>query len=297
MNTLHFQYAVTVARTGSITQAAEELFMAQPNLSKAIRELEDSLGVEIFRRTPKGMVPTPKGEVFLRYAGSVLEQVERMEALGRPGGEAERFSIVLPHSAYAVNAALALLGSQPVPGEIRLREMEGVGVLREVQEGRADLAVVRHALHQEAYFADLAAHSGLNAECLWEYDALLTFHASHPLARRKIVKEAELAGFPELCFWNDELLRKAGCAERRIFLSDRAALPAMLAATQSFLWSTPLSPRELEGRNLVQRPCAAAGGGLRWRDVLICPKNQHMSALCGRFVDLLHAARGELAYA
>ena len=64
MNTLHFQYAVTVARTGSITQAAEELFMAQPNLSKAIRELEDSLGIEIFRRTPKGWCPPPKGKPF-----------------------------------------------------------------------------------------------------------------------------------------------------------------------------------------------------------------------------------------
>ena len=75
MNTLHFKYAVTVARTGSITQAAEELFMAQPNLSKAIRELEDSLGIEIFRRTPKGMVPTAQGEAFLGYAEKVLEQV------------------------------------------------------------------------------------------------------------------------------------------------------------------------------------------------------------------------------
>ena len=58
MNTQHLKYAVEVERTGSITQAADNLYMAQPNLSKAIKELEDTLGISIFRRTSKGVVPT-----------------------------------------------------------------------------------------------------------------------------------------------------------------------------------------------------------------------------------------------
>lgn len=61
MNTLHFKYAVEVERTGSITQAADNLYMAQPNLSKAIKELEDTLGITVFKRTSRGMVPTKKG--------------------------------------------------------------------------------------------------------------------------------------------------------------------------------------------------------------------------------------------
>lgn len=60
MNTLHFKYAVEVERTRSITQAAENLYMAQPNLSKAIKELEDNLGITIFERTSKGTIPTVK---------------------------------------------------------------------------------------------------------------------------------------------------------------------------------------------------------------------------------------------
>ena len=58
MNTLHFKYAVEVEQTRSITQAAENLYMAQPNLSKAIKELEDSLGIIIFERNSKGVTPT-----------------------------------------------------------------------------------------------------------------------------------------------------------------------------------------------------------------------------------------------
>ena len=184
MNTLHFQYAVTVARTGSITQAAEELFMAQPNLSKAIRELEDSLGIEIFRRTPKGMVPTAQGEAFLRYAANVLEQVERMEALGRGDGGAQRFCVAMPHAGYIAGAAAQLIGEQSITGEIRVVELGGIGPLREVQEGRADLAILRYAQPQEPYFADLIARSSLNSQTLWEYDSRLTVHASHPLADR-----------------------------------------------------------------------------------------------------------------
>ncbi|MEA5059419.1 MAG: LysR family transcriptional regulator [Clostridia bacterium] len=297
MNTLHFQYAATVARTGSITQAAEELFMAQPNLSKAIRELEDSLGIEIFRRTPKGMVPTAEGEMFLRYANNVLEQLERMEALGRTGSEALRFCVVLPHSAYLADAAARLIEEQPIAGEIRLREMEGVGALREVQEGRADLAVVRHSLPQEASFLDLVSHGGLHAECLWEYDAQLTLHATHPLAQRETVEASELSDWPELFFWNDELLRRPSTAARRIFLSERAAVPGLLSATKGYLWATPLPEAYWAAHSLIQLPCTAAGeSGLRWRDMLIYPKDQRFSLVYRRFVNLLYEARNALAF-
>ena len=94
MNTLHFKYAVEVAKTGSITQAAENLYMAQPNLSKAIKELEETLGITVFRRTSKGVAPTEKGEQFLVYAKRILAQLDRMERLQHHQSEdGHRFSI------------------------------------------------------------------------------------------------------------------------------------------------------------------------------------------------------------
>ena len=71
MNILHMKYALEVAKCGSINKAAEVLLMNQPNLSRAIKELEASLGVEIFTRSAKGMVPTPEGETFLGYANKI----------------------------------------------------------------------------------------------------------------------------------------------------------------------------------------------------------------------------------
>ena len=81
MNTLHFKYAVEIEKTRSITQAAENLYMAQPNLSKAIKELENSLGITIFRRTSKGVIPTDQGMKFLACAKQILMQIDNMEAI------------------------------------------------------------------------------------------------------------------------------------------------------------------------------------------------------------------------
>ncbi len=73
MNILYLKYAVTVARCGSITGAAEQLYMNQPNLSKAIKELETSLNITIFQRTSTGVIPTAQGQEFLDAARQILQ--------------------------------------------------------------------------------------------------------------------------------------------------------------------------------------------------------------------------------
>lgn len=81
MNLLHLKYAVVIAETNSMTKAADLLFTAQPNLSRAIKELESTLGITVFRRTSKGIFPTPQGEEFLGYARKILAQVDAVEAM------------------------------------------------------------------------------------------------------------------------------------------------------------------------------------------------------------------------
>mgnify|MGYP000373353349 CR=1 FL=1 len=81
MNLSYLKYAVEVEKTGSITKAAQNFYMNQPHLSKIIRELERDLGEAIFDRTSRGMIPTKKGEEFLRYARTIMAQEEQIEAL------------------------------------------------------------------------------------------------------------------------------------------------------------------------------------------------------------------------
>ena len=81
MNILHMKYAVEVAKTGSLNKAAQTLLIAQPNLSRSIKELEGELGITIFDRSSKGMKLTLEGEEFIGYAQNILHQIEQMEKM------------------------------------------------------------------------------------------------------------------------------------------------------------------------------------------------------------------------
>ena len=85
MNILHMKYAVEVAKAGSINKAAESLFVAQPNLSRAIKELEADLGITIFDRSAKGMVLTIEGREFVNYAQQILHQIDAVEHIYKRG--------------------------------------------------------------------------------------------------------------------------------------------------------------------------------------------------------------------
>ena len=112
MNISHLKYAVEVEKARSISQAAENLYMGQPNLSKAIRELENDLGITIFKRTSKGVIPTQKGEEFLGYAKSILMQIEEMESLyDSSEHERLRLSIAAPRASYVTQAFVRLCDS------------------------------------------------------------------------------------------------------------------------------------------------------------------------------------------
>lgn len=101
LNILHLKYAVEVAKTRSISKAAENLYMGQPNLSRAIKELEDPCGITIFRRTTKGISITPDGEEFLQYARQIVQKVDEVEQIYHNGRQKKQsFSVSVPRASY-----------------------------------------------------------------------------------------------------------------------------------------------------------------------------------------------------
>ena len=105
MNLLHMKYVVTVADMGSINKAAEELLVAQPNVSRSIKELEADLGISIFHRTSKGMTLTPEGAEFIGYARNILHQIDEVEQMYKEGAPAKQtFSISVPRASYIADA-------------------------------------------------------------------------------------------------------------------------------------------------------------------------------------------------
>ena len=79
INILHMKYAVEVAKFGSLNKASESLLIAQPNLSRSIKELEADLGITIFDRSSRGMTLTTEGEEFIELSKGILSQIDQVD--------------------------------------------------------------------------------------------------------------------------------------------------------------------------------------------------------------------------
>ena len=105
MNILHMKYALEVAKAGSLTKASKVLFVAPPNISRSVKELEADLGIEIFIRTTKGVKLTPEGEEFIAFAQRILSQIEAQEQFYKNElPKVQRFSISVPRACYISEA-------------------------------------------------------------------------------------------------------------------------------------------------------------------------------------------------
>ena len=173
MNIAHLKYAVEVEKTASITKAAENLFMGQPNLSRGIKELEETLGVKIFKRTSKGIVPTPQGEEFLGYAKSILAQIEEMESLYKPEKNNKlKFNISVPRASYIADAFSKFVREADMSKEIEFsfKETNAMRAIRNVVQENYGLAIVRYQTIFESFFTNMLRDKGMKSENIWEFE-------------------------------------------------------------------------------------------------------------------------------
>ncbi|MDD6047617.1 MAG: LysR family transcriptional regulator [Christensenellales bacterium] len=309
MNTQHLKYVVEVERTGSITQAADNLYMAQPNLSKAIKELEDTLGISIFRRTSKGVVPTEKGAEFLVYAKRILTQLEKVEALNLPRTEERQsFSVSVPRVSYIAKAVTRFVASLDPQKEldVNVRETGSQETIAQVAEGQFNLGVVRYRLLYENYFTRALAERELRSEPIWEADCYVTVSAKHPLAQKRAILPDDLSGCIELVNDDADVPYLPAHEQRRyqtggtrllrqISIYDRANQFELLERIpNAYMWATPIPKDMLLRYGLVQRESRSGEG--RSKDVLIYPAGYAMSPLEQRFINELYVARNEVAF-
>ena len=309
MNTQHLKYVVEVERTGSITQAADNLYMAQPNLSKAIKELEDTLGISIFRRTSKGVVPTEKGAEFLVYAKRILTQLEKVEALNLPRTEERQsFSVSVPRVSYIAKAVTRFVASLDPQKEldVNVRETGSQETIAQVAEGQFNLGVVRYRLLYENYFTRALAERELRSEPIWEADCYVTVSAKHPLAQKRAILPDDLSGCIELVNDDADVPYLPAHEQRRyqtggtrllrqISIYDRANQFELLERIpNAYMWATPIPKDMLLRYGLVQRESRSGEG--RSKDVLIYPAGYAKSPLEQRFINELYVARNEVAF-
>lgn len=312
MNTLHFKYAVEIEKTRSITQAAENLYMAQPNLSKAIKELENSLGITIFRRTSKGVIPTDQGMKFLACAKQILMQIDTMEAIASPNKPKERkMRISVPRAGYISKALSEFIAASDASDdmEVYFCETNSLRTIENVRDNGYNFGIIRYNAAHEKYFLDFLAEKNLDSQLLWEYQMLAVMSAEHPAAEREELTYGELsARYAELAQGDDavpyvpgaveklyEANRPTGTKKRRVYMFDRgSALDFLLTVPQSFMLDSPV-PESLCGKyGLVQRKCEFTDNC--FRDVLIYAAGRKLSGSELALVNKLYEVRNEAAF-
>lgn len=306
MNTQHLKYAIEVERTGSITQAADNLYIGQPSLSKAIKELEDSLGIVIFKRTSKGAAPTEKGAEFLKYARAVMAQIEKMESLYRPGHpDRQELSVSIPRCSYVAMAAAEFVSGLNAEKEVDVSvfELDSMWALENVLQGRTELAVISYRVKDEPFFRDYLVTHELRSEPVWEYEAAVAFSKKHPLAERTPLKAEALFPYVEVVLADEtmpytavrETEREDLREDKHIHVCNRMNQLEMASRIPgAYIWCEPLPEEILARYSMIQRRCPQTDG--RRRDVLVCQQGHEFTGVEKRFVNKLYECRNRLTF-
>jgi len=290
-NLLQLKYAVEVEKTGSISKAAENLYMNQPNLSKSIRELEDDIGIAIFDRTAKGVVPTEKGREFLGYARNILSQIAEMEALYKPSDDKKiRFDLCAPRASYVSQALIDVILSLGPDADysIDYREAGAMRTIKQVANGINQLGVIRYQTLYEANYLNTLAERSLVYEPIWDFSCVVIFSAQHALNNQPIVTDHDLVDCTEVIYGDASIpslpvnqareLAQAIEAKNTITVYERASQLELLSCLDSaYTIASPIPQDVLDRFKLVQRRVDFPGN--LFRDVLIYRAGYHMTRL------------------
>lgn len=308
MNTLHFKYAIEVEKTRSITQAADNLFMAQPNLSKAIKELEDTLGFVIFKRTPKGVVPTPKGTEFLIYARNILDQLDKMELISNyEDPDKQSFNISIPRGSYIANGFINFVSEldEEKGMQIKIQETNSMQAISNITEGLFNLGIIRYQTVYDNYFLDYLSDKQICFDPIWEFEYLALMSQKHLLASSEEVHYKVLSKFveivhgdtivPYLSTGETKKTIEPSIAKKTIYVYERSIQFELLTnIPTTYMWVSPIPDKQLERYGLVQRRCRVNNN--KYKDMLIYPKGYKFSALDKKFIDKLYASKNEVAF-
>lgn len=298
-NIQHLKYAVEVEKTGSISKAAKNLYMGQPHLSKAIKELEESLGISVFNRTPQGVVPTIKGAEFLRYAKSILAQIEEMESLYRPTVESvHRFDISVPRASYVSYAFSEFARQLENESEIDLnyRETNSMRAIKNVADNTNSIAIIRYQEIYEKYFLNSLDERDLAYLPVWEFNYLVLMSKNHPLANNEVIQYTELRNYTEIIHGDLTIpalplsearqIEKGDSRKKKIAVYERGSQMELLHRLSStYMWVSPMPRDVLECFSLVQKECSMSKN--RFKDVLIFRKGYHFSTEDSLFIEIL----------
>ena len=264
MTLQQLKYIITVASKGSISEAARELYIAQPSLTAAIKDLEKELSITIFNRTNKGIILSIEGEEFLGYARQVIEQTNLIEEkyTGKAPGK-HRFCVSTQHYSFAVEAFVDLL--RDYGGEeydFRLRETQTYEIIEDVTKLRSEVGVLYLNSFNETILRKTIRANDLRFQTLFVAEPHVFVSSASPLADKTAISLDELAPYPRLSYeqgehnafyFSEEILSTLEC-QKEILVCDRATLFNLLIGLNGYTICSGVISAALNGKNIVAKP-------------------------------------------
>ena len=255
MTLQQLKYVIEVARSRSISKAAHNLFISQPSLSNALKELEKEMGITIFLRTNRGIDLTQEGSEFLGYARQVVEQAELLESrYANTKIRQQHFSVSAQHYAFVVSAFVRLLeDDHREEYEFTLRETKTYEIIDDVKKMRSEIGVLYMNHFNRKVIQKILREGNLVFHPLFEAKPHVFISSKNPLAASDFVTLEELDPYPYLSFeqgdynsfyFSEEILSTLS-RPKNIRVSDRATLFNLLIGLNGYTISTGVISREL----------------------------------------------------
>lgn len=257
MTLAQLRYAITVSDAKSMNQAAKELFLSQPSLSLAIRDLEEEIGVELFRRTNRGMCLTPEGEEFIGYARQVVEQYQLIEAkYVQKEKVKKKFSVSMQHYTFAVKAFVEMVKQFGMDEyEFAVNETKTYEVIEDVKNFRSEIGILYLNDFNRKVLTKLFSEYNLEFHEILQCGVYVYLWKGHPLADKQEIALEELEEYPCLSFdqgsynsfyFAEEVLSTYGY-KRLIKANDRATLLNLMVGLNGYTLCSGILCEELNG--------------------------------------------------
>ena len=264
MTLLQLKYVVEVAKTGNITEAAKRLYLSQPSLTNAIRELEKEMQITIFCRTNRGVTVTNEGDLFLSYARQVLEQTDLLtEKFTGKGAGSRHFSVSCQHYSFAVNAFVDVIreygGKQY---DFVLRETQTHEIIEDVSRLKSEIGILYTSSKNEEVIMKFIRQSDLLFEELFVAKPHVFLSSRHPLAAKATLSIEDLEYYHYLSFeqgeynsfyFSEEILSTLD-RRKSIKVRDRATLFNLVIGLDGYTVSSGVISRKLNGANIIAVP-------------------------------------------
>ena len=266
MTLQQLKYAIIVAQTGTITEAAEKLYISQPSLTNAIHELEKEMNIEIFTRTNKGIIVSKDGEDFLGYARQVLEQAEVLEDKYKGGGGGKKkFCISTQHYSFAVNAFVDLIKKYGQDEyDFSIRETQTNEIIEDVAKMNSELGIIFMDDFNDVVLNKILKSNDLEFHQLYSAKPHVFISRRHPLAGKQIITNEQLEAYPYLSyeqgehnsFYFSEEIFSTYERKKNIRVRDRATLFNLLIGLNGYTVCSGIIDKKLNGKDIIAVPLA-----------------------------------------